>query len=415
VNRCGLSILIFFVIAAHFIQGNTLRAAENPDLSSEIPNFRMTIRGEGAGQRVTLRADQADLYEVLIALEEKSGIPIGIDEDLEDMLTCDYRNLSLEKCLKKIIPNYSFLYKKSRNGCSLIGVSAFTGHGAGIFRKKIATLSYGNQSGRIGLIDIPEQERQGPQSFAVDENGNIYICDSVNGRIQIVSSDGENARGIPIEGKPADIVLDKEGNIIVLDCSKHKLCHYNQQGELLGEIPVKKSHLEAKDMMRFQDGNVYIRNWDQTEQVIARIEGGELIERSSEDEPQDGMGGRKQLYYQVRKLSGKTAEYNVKGGDGTLLNSIELYLPGLASIDFLGEDSGGNIYLQVEQCRPSGPGVNLGVIKLDEAGNRIASIDNIPNGYASWTTKLLTIGDTGDIFQMLPARGAVELNRWKWN
>lgn len=98
------------------------------------------------------------------------------------------------------------------------------------------------------------------------------------------------------------------------------------------------------------------------------------------------------------------------GGEGK--DTIPVSVERLASVAFLGAARSGDIYLQVEQVRPGGVGVDLGVLVLNPAGIMVDKIEFIPNPYANWTSRLLQVDSRGDVCQMLPSPEAVELNRW---
>ncbi len=97
---------------------------------------------------------------------------------------------------------------------------------------------------------------------------------------------------------------------------------------------------------------------------------------------------------------------------GKLLRSVELKVPGLVSIDFLGEDEKGNFYIQVEKER--GEGIELEVYKFDAAGNHLATL-NIPDTKGSisfWSDRLLLVGKDGAIWQVAPTNGGWCVNKW---
>jgi len=85
----------------------------------------------------------------------------------------------------------------------------------------------------------------------------------------------------------------------------------------------------------------------------------------------------------------------------------------LASIVFLGEDQDGNIYIQTEIGNKGKIGMKkLEVRKYDPRGNLLTTLD-IPNTeYSIWTVKLLHVDRTGDIWQVMPGKNKLFVNRW---
>ena len=280
-------------------------------------------------------------------------------------------------------------------------------------KKHIATLFYGAQQGQIGLKSVPEKERLGPQSFAVDGEGNMYLCDTVNNKVQVISPQGKLVTQISAKGYITDLAVDDTGNIVVLEESKKKLLLYGKGGALKNEIPIPSSLIPEKDGLKIQKGMVCLLSRNQTEYEVGRMVKEELRTGLSKTEPVRGMTGAGGALYRVRMESKDRGEVVIVSKDRNATRTMRLNLPRLVSIVFLGEDVKENIYLQVEQTRPEGKGINLRVLKMDPEGNVTASIDNIPNNYASWTACLLRVNDKGEIYQMLPTEDAVELNMWK--
>ncbi len=90
-------------------------------------------------------------------------------------------------------------------------------------------------------VDVPRYAGGfGPQSFGVDRQGNIAICDTVNRRVQVFAADGTYRTTIPVQAPamPADIAVDDAGNLYVLDDTPGTLDRYDSQGRLQQRIAV---------------------------------------------------------------------------------------------------------------------------------------------------------------------------------
>jgi hypothetical protein len=72
----------------------------------------------------------------------------------------------------------------------------------------------------------------GPQSFSTDRQGNTYICDTANRRIQVFSAAGAYQSTLPMQehAEPNDVTIDDVGSIYVLDATQGTLYQYDQQG-----------------------------------------------------------------------------------------------------------------------------------------------------------------------------------------
>jgi hypothetical protein len=110
-----------------------------------------------------------------------------------------------------------------------------------------------------GSVDVPRNASGfGPQSFAVDRQGNTYICDTINRRIQQFAADGFHRMTIPVAKPlvPWDAAVDDGGNIYVLDDTQGMLDQYDHQGRLKRRISVVVTH--PRGPMHIVSGMLYL-------------------------------------------------------------------------------------------------------------------------------------------------------------
>lgn len=125
--------------------------------------------------------------------------------------------------------------------------SSGIGHGQLLHPLGISVDSRGNTvvcdrgNARIQIFDKNDKpikvitSGQGPQfsnlwGLALSSNDDIIVCDSSNHRLQLLSSEGQflkNLGGVAgaADGQmlyPAEVALDKDGNIILLDYNNHQ-------------------------------------------------------------------------------------------------------------------------------------------------------------------------------------------------
>ena len=79
-----------------------------------------------------------------------------------------------------------------------------------------------------------------PEGAAVDKDGNVYVTDTLNNRIEIFDADGEfisafgkNGDGPADLERPKGIAIDCDGHIWVVDAAQNMVKVFNQQGRLL--------------------------------------------------------------------------------------------------------------------------------------------------------------------------------------
>ena len=99
----------------------------------------------------------------------------------------------------------------------------------------VTNLFEGGRGAGKGELDLPT-------GIAVDANGNIFVADSNNGRIEkfapsgaFVSIMGTKGSGPGQLGQPSGIAIDRAGNIYVADASNHRVQKLAPDGTLVAE------------------------------------------------------------------------------------------------------------------------------------------------------------------------------------
>jgi len=90
----------------------------------------------------------------------------------------------------------------------------------------------------------------GPQGVAVDKDGNLYVTDTMNNRVEIFDADGnfislfgKHGDGPGYLARPKGIAIDCDGHIWVADQMQDRLQVFNREGQLLtylgghGDLP----------------------------------------------------------------------------------------------------------------------------------------------------------------------------------
>src|SRR5215471_1587312 len=79
-----------------------------------------------------------------------------------------------------------------------------------------------------------------PQGLAVDQEGNLYVCDMMNNRIEVFDADGtfikaygKNGDAPPNFARPKGVAIDSDGHIWVADGVQDKVQVFNKDWQLL--------------------------------------------------------------------------------------------------------------------------------------------------------------------------------------
>jgi len=304
---------------------------------------------------------------------------------------------------------------------NLFCVSALVCQAGEVYQKKISVVvNPGNTQRALGLSQTTQEMVQqadipsaGPESFFVDARGNTYICDTLNQRIQVFSTQGvyQTTINLAPETVASDVVVDGQGNLYVYDDVQGKLSQYSAAGVQQASIAVDYTRWSSRMPMYIFSNVIYMRTPDQESIPIGKIESGRLQALSASELAQPGITGtygNSGKRYIVRMRYHTTGEIDVLDSNGAVLRTLSVAVQNLASIMFLQEDAAGNIYIQTERFEPPNK-VILEVHKFDVQGNYLSLIPIPENNYGTWTVKLLSVSQQGDIHQMLPTGEQVYL------
>ena len=273
-------------------------------------------------------------------------------------------------------------------------------------------IAYGKEKGMVGIISEEDHPRIGPESFSNDIEGNIYICDRVNERIQVFSPNGLNLFTISLGNGStvSDIAVDRYGLIYVYDI-QGKLYQYDKKGKLLGTINVDNNRWQVRMPMHIINGKIYIRTVEQEDVLIAKVVKGILIAPTVNEISQPlekGIHGLSGNRYLVRLSRWEKGEIEILDENGATIKSIDIPKEGIVSITFLKEDKHGNFYIQTESTKNGK--IMLEVHKFNSDGEYLTKITLQDTDYSCWTIKLLSIDENGNIYQFLPAKETAKLN-----
>lgn len=286
-----------------------------------------------------------------------------------------------------------------------------------VCEKYVQTLSVVIPAGNTReSVDVPRYAGGfGPQSFGVDRQGSIFICDTVNRRVQVFAADGTYRMTIPVQepAAPADIAIDGAGNLYVLDDTQGILDQYDPQGRLQRRIPVVVE--QPRGPLHIAGETLYLSGENSDRPIGVVVRGLlEPVSGASGAMPSGSlpgiMGRTSGRLYTVQRADSTRGVVEVFDAAGTPVQTIDVRASQLLSVRFLQEDAAGNIYLQVERGAPEGIGVLLEVHTFDARGQFICRVPIPENQYETWTVKLLDVGVDGSIYQFMPRFDGSHLN-----
>lgn len=177
------------------------------------------------------------------------------------------KKISVFICFSLIILLYSGCTKKEewKGEIGYVeGVKVVKNHGKGLWEesKKGKKLVFKEELS-IGTSKEDENKMfHQPMDVLADEEGNIYVLDSRNNRIQKFDKDGNYLLTLGRKGQGPgeisnafDIELDSEGNILVFDLGNSRITKFDSQGNLIDSFNLK---FRPSSCVLDSEDNIYI-------------------------------------------------------------------------------------------------------------------------------------------------------------
>ncbi|MBC8459218.1 MAG: hypothetical protein H8D67_14585 [Deltaproteobacteria bacterium] len=278
--------------------------------------------------------------------------------------------------------------------------------------------SWGDSKGEVGLSEkIPEAGGPyGPESFDVDEKGNIYLLDTRNMRVIKYDQNGKYLYSFSFTGGATQDILVKDNLLYILNLTNFGILTYKTTGEFVNRhrLPNQAIQLHARKgpIVGIDFDNANNLMLETANQKFYRLTG-EGIEYAY----QGKKDRNREVYYLVRKLNNREGVIEILRSDESELKTIKFSAPpsGLGSLDIIGTDNFGMIYLKMELTWPkSGYIVN----KYDSGGVLISTIDLLqPLKQIPFYTPIspyrdIRVNEKGDIYMLYTTQNHVGIMKY---
>lgn len=98
------------------------------------------------------------------------------------------------------------------------------------------TVAWGSAPDQLGLVNIPEQERQGPLTFCVTPKDTLVVADTVNACLKEFSADGRLLRTFAAGERPSAVAMNARGEFLLL--ADRTVRVFDQAGALRSTLTV---------------------------------------------------------------------------------------------------------------------------------------------------------------------------------
>jgi hypothetical protein len=363
---------------------------------------------------ISVQIEDQPLAQVMTAIAEQAGITIDFYDvaAMERRVSARFRDEPLEEGLRRILrENYVFSFARLQDGGTRltqvrVGDRSMRANAVRISGKSRTNhFRYGNDATSIGSVREGEGAHIGPGSFAADDQGRLYVLDTVNNRVQVYAPDGKHLRSIELKGEmPEDLTLRADGSLTVYDLNGN-IYQYGANGEALAELPMDETQWHTRGPMHWVGDQLYVRVNGVGDRLVAVLENGRLAEvpvplRPNSEVVQPGTVGETtgRRYAAVLHEEQRGAEIRVSGR----AESATLFIPlqDIVSVEVLGEDKHGNVYVKTEADKDNQ--IQVEVSRFDRKGEYHGTLPIPGNDYEFWSTRTLTVTQEGVIHQFMP-------------
>jgi len=204
-------------------------------------------------------------------------------------------------------PNFSFAFGKEGSGEGQFdrpaGVAVDTNGDLWVVDMGNARVEKFNKKGEFIFAFGKEGSGEGqfkyPAGIAVDSNGNVWVADAFNNRVEKFNEDGEFLFEIKETGAeegqffgPEGVAVDAGDNVWVADTYKSRLLKFDEEGEFLeavGSQGTKPGQLgNPTDIEIGPEGNIWVSEWS-NQRISQFNEAGEFVQLFGEAGSGDGQ------------------------------------------------------------------------------------------------------------------------------
>ena len=282
----------------------------------------------------------------------------------------------------------------------------------------ILELSWGTGQYSIGRKRMTDGTTFGPGAFDTDEQGTVYIFDTINSAVKIYSSTGQFVRGFHVEfgGIIGHMDVDTDGFVWINNSTRKEVLKYNDSGTLIQRLlyrPGKRLNHEPginvhNGEITLSFSSLAIKNSSQSKPYHNE----EVFTTERTSIMQYGNNGR-YTGRNYRTIIPKGAPPKIRVSENNVLLHEKL-LEGLDDsygVSFIGEDSTGNSYFKIVSLIKK----SAKIYRFNTRFLLAAEIPSLPffENRKYLGIKDLVVDSSGRIYYMCMTRNGIKIIRWK--
>lgn len=329
----------------------------------KVKDGKISITAPDPGAMKILQS--AKLVDVLKEIEAETGVKMKISNELVGKrLGASFADETIESALRQLLRGHYYvmhyvqdLGNKEKKVLKEVNVKDNV-IGKILLKGKLVSIEipYGSGKGELGAFDKGEGFRSWPSEYTVDDNGIVYILDSVNKRIQAYSSTGVLLPSIPLKTSAAYINIDKQGLLYIYVPGDRKIYQYNKAGEILNTIAVDAEHRLQYNTGPFHiiNNRLYLDSCDYGNRcgkfLIGKITadnslvGPTVKEFENPIEKYTFQSGK--IYKGKKHIPGFNSELEIIEKEGMSFRTLSTPSENILTSTLIGEDAEGNFYFE---------------------------------------------------------------------
>ena len=255
----------------------------------------------------------------------------------------------------------------------------------------------------------------GPQSIKCDEEGLIYLLDSLHRRLLVYTSEGKALSPISLPAPGDDFCVLGDGTIWEMDLTQRSFYHLCPDGTVIKKIDQPSLPASLRRLYHGPDGSILVQASDQDSYPLTSLEEGSPLPPTPIAR---GMVRHDlaSIYVRAGKAEMGAGIVLFNSSSSAQPDELRIRFPGKAvvAIQYLGRDLAGNQYIYLETATssemPIGENIERHLLVLDSGGDPLSTAE-IPLSLF-YSQSSLAVCPDGGVYQLLTRKNHGFLLKW---
>lgn len=282
--------------------------------------------------------------------------------------------------------------------------------------KLLISVEWGAEAGKFGLAVPAEGEIVGPRTFAIDDDGNIHVFDSIKRNIKVFNKEGLFQGSVGKE-LPGYALVVYQGNYYLLD--GEAVHRYTFQGSPVETYPIAGTLTlyegYGQGMRIVGKGDLYVRSQGRSYRICEGIGKSRTIlseEAQIKSERRGSPDSSGTQWFLVVKEGVNRFRLRIQDQGGSLVNEFPIEtMDTFGAVAFLDRDERGTIYIETQRIGQDGTVHHE--IRRYQSNGRLVQIVELPNDYYTIVYKKVVVDKKGVLYQLQTTQPGIRIVKWE--